>query len=230
MKTYIINLLEKTYIKYVAVLLIIVLSGTIYILSNVSGNDENLVFASDININNEEDEPPLVEVIETIYVDVKGAVKKPGVYELKSTERVNDAVLKSGGLKETADTSIINLSKRLTDEMVIIVYTKEEVKKMTENNPIIKYIDKECQCPEITNQACINNNEQSNDIENKTKISLNNATLEQLQTLPGIGSSKAIEIVNYRDNNGGFKSIDELKEISGIGSATFEKLKDLVTI
>lgn len=222
------KLLVNSYIKYIIIFIlifIVVIGCLIYYFGIYQNNNSNQEIVSISNDILNENKPP-VEEEKMIIVDVKGAVKNPGVYELTNGSRVHDAIKMSGGLTNKGDTSVINLSKKLEDEMVIIVYTKDEVKALNKNNEIIKYVDKECVCPKITNGACINDN---NSNETK-KISLNNATLEELQTLPGIGESKALEIINYRKENGGFKTIEELMNISGIGQSTFEKIKDLVTI
>lgn len=167
-----------------------------------------------------------IETEEVIRVDIKGAVTNPGVYEMRSTARVNDVIYQAGGILENADLSRINLSKHVTDEMVIIIYTKEEMD--TYNNPPTKieyvYIEPNCSCPDAINDACIIPKE-----ENETKISLNHATKEQLEILPGIGKSKADAIISYRETKP-FESIEELKEIKGIGEAIFEKLKDYIML
>lgn len=168
--------------------------------------------------------PKTEVVISKIKVDIKGAVKNPGVYELESGKRVNDAILLSGGLLKTADTKTINLSKLLTDEMVIIVYTKEEVTSAKE--VVVEYIEKECICEAVTNDACL-------DIDTSPTsnlISLNNATEAELDSLPGIGLSKATDIINYRVANNGFKTKEELMEVSGIGEAIYNQIKDLITL
>lgn len=164
--------------------------------------------------------------------NIKGAVQNPGVYEFEDGERVIDAIEKSGGLLENSNTSVINLSKNLFDEMVIVIYTNEEVNEMKEKNIIIQYVEKECDCPKLTNDACITSNENNSNetIEKNEKISLNNATLEELQTLTGIGKSKAEAIIKYREENNGFKNIEELMNIKGIGESMFEKIKNDITI
>jgi len=169
-----------------------------------------------------------------IKVDIKGAVINPGVYELEENSRVKDAIDISGGLNKEADTSTINLSKLLKDEMVIIIYTKEEIEEMKKGSTSVKYIEKECICPKIENDACIEekvtNEENDEDTEKTNKVSLNNATIEQLMTLQGIGESKAKLIIEYREKNGGFKSIDEITNVKGIGLSTYEKIKDNLTL
>lgn len=160
------------------------------------------------------------ESVDNFYVDVKGAVKDPGVYLVNNGDRVIDAIEKAGGLKKSASTENINLSKRLVSEMVVYVYTSNEIKlgsKKLECNT-------DCNCEVIEINNCI---EQEN---SKSLININIATVEELMNLSGIGESKAKAIINYREDNGKFKSIDELKEVSGIGEALFEKIKDEITI
>lgn len=174
-----------------------------------------------------------------IKVDIKGAVKNPGVYEVEENSRVSDVINISGGLTSEADTSVINLSKNVIDEMVIIIYTKDEINEMKEGSTSIKYVEKECVCPKIENNACIedkidnipNNENNSNDKnEANGKVSLNKATLDELMTLDGIGEKKAQAIIDYRNKNNGFKTVEELLEVDGIGSTTYEKIKDRLTL
>lgn len=166
-----------------------------------------------------------------IKVEIKGAVNNPGVYELETGKRVEDVIKLSGGLKKDADVSNTNLSKNLVDEMVIIIYTKDEINSMTTGNTTIKYIDKECICPVIENNSCISDVVTNFEIieEASNKISLNKATLEELMTLKGIGESKAKSIIEYREKTP-FKSIEELLNVKGIGKAMFEKIKANISI
>lgn len=174
-----------------------------------------------------------VEVInKSIKVEIKGSVNKPGVYELDSNSRVEDLIKKSGGLTKDSDISIINLSKILEDEMVVIVYNKDEIKEMVRGNTSIKYIERECVCPILENDGCFSNYLTNKDeIVNDTgKVSLNTATIEELLTLPNIGESKAKDIIKYREEHGGFNNIEEIMNVKGIGKSTFEKLKDYIII
>lgn len=166
-----------------------------------------------------------------IKVEIKGAVNNPGVYELETGKRVEDVIKLSGGLKKDADVSNTNLSKNLVDEMVIIIYTKDEINSMTTGNTTIKYIDKECICPVIENNSCISDVITNFEIieEASNKISLNKATLEELMTLKGIGESKAKSIIEYREKTP-FKNIEELLNVKGIGKAMFEKIKVHISI
>lgn len=165
----------------------------------------------------------------TIYVDVKGAVNEPGVYEMNSNSRVIDAIIKAGDLREDADTSILNLSKELTDEMYIIVYTKEEINtfkdKIIPSKKIVKEIEEKIICPDTDNDACITKNDKSRET---GIVNINTASLEELETLPSIGLSKAQSIIEYREENG-FDKIEDIKNVKGIGNSLFEKIKDYIT-
>ena len=147
------------------------------------------------------------EVVEKdlITVDVKGAVKSPGIYDLPVGSRINDAVQKAGGLTDNADSKSINLAQRISDEALVYVPTKEEA----------------------TSQEAHSN--ASNTKENK-KVNLNKASLEELKQVKGLGGKRAQDIIDHRETNGKFKSVDDLKKVSGIGAKTIEKLKEYVTV
>lgn len=186
-----------------------------------------------------------------IKVEIKGMVLNPGVYELESNKRVNDLIEVSGGLLENANTDYLNLSKKLKDEMIIIVYSNEEINSFKNNNDS-KYenIKIECNCPDTINDACIDigdisheNNisyealDKDSDDGNKSnisdigsKISINEASIEELTKVSGIGSSKAKSIIEYRKQNGNFKTIEDIMNVSGIGKSLFEKIKDYITV
>lgn len=177
---------------------------------------------------------PKQEIVENkkIKIDIKGEILNPGVYQLKENDRVSDAINVAGGLTENADTELINLSKTLKDEMVIIIYNKDEIEKIRQESnkteTIIKYIEKKCTCPDTTNDACIK--KATTEEKKDTKVSINTATVEELMTIDGIGESKAKAIVKYRETNGNFETIEEIKNVSGIGESTFEKFKDYITV
>lgn len=212
----------------------IILSGLLIIVFLFfNKNSDEIELTSDLSLEIKEEVTEEIPKEEKIKVDIKGAIKNPGVYEINSNGRVADAIEISGGLTNDADTSIINLSKNLTDEMVIIIYTKEEVEEMLKGTTSIKYIEKECICPKIENDACIDNvidNKPDTNTSNEQKVSLNSATIDELMQLPGIGEVKAKAIIAYREENGGFKSIEELLEVNGIGESTFNKIKDQLSL
>ena len=142
-----------------------------------------------------------------ITVDVKGAVKSPGIYDLPVGSRVHDAVQKAGGLTEEADSKSLNLAQKISDEALVYVPTKGE---------------------EATSQQAASGTSPSTSKEKK--VNLNKASLEELKQVKGLGGKRAQDIIDHREANGKFKSVDELKKVSGIGAKTIEKLKDYVTV
>ena len=215
-------------------LVLLLVVASIFIYKNFDSkdkDDENIVFNTkkDIKKNEEEEEESDVYY----QIDIKGEVINPGIYTVKEGSRVIDVIRLAGDLTEVADTSVLNLSKKVKDEMVIIVYSYDEVLNFTETK------EKE----EIEQEACINQNGITNDacIEDSTddtssssvvisgKISLNTATLDELMMLPGIGEAKAEAIIKYREEVGAFQSIEELKEVNGIGEAIFDQIKESIT-
>lgn len=166
------------------------------------------------------------------YIDIKGFVKKPGVYEVTADNIVNDCIKLAGGLLKNADTTTINLSKKVSSEMVIYIPKKEEVIKTTTNTTVTK--DKE-----IPNDAVVSDNNKSNSsiskdnntqTPNRTLVNINTATTQELTTLSGIGDAKAQDIIDYRTLNGNFKTIEDIKNVSGIGEALYAKIKDYITV
>ena len=162
-------------------------------------------------------------------VDIKGQINNPGIYEVVISSRVIDVINLAGGLTVNADTSVINLSKKVLDEMVIIVYSKEEVTNFKKTKEIEQQVQNQCVQKDensLKNDACISSN---NNI-STNKISINNATKEELMTLPGIGESKAKDIIDYRTKNGPFKKLEDLKNIPGIGENVYNNLKENITL
>ena len=170
------------------------------------------------------------QVEEEIYkVDIKGEIISPGIYSLKKDSRIIDVIGEAGGLTENADTSVINLSKKIVDEMVIIIYSKEQVQDFKKTKEIEKQVIEKCQKEtedSLSNDACITTNETITN----SKISINNASLEELQSLPGIGSKKAQDIIDYRNQNGPFQAIEDLLKIPGIGDNLFAQIKENITL
>ena len=140
-------------------------------------------------------------------VDIKGEVINPGVYEVNNSDRIIDVINKAGGLCENADTSKTNLSKRIKDEMVIIIYSNEEEKNAKYETQLSSDI--------VTNDNSL--------------ISINDAPIDVLKTLPGIGESKARSIIEYREQNR-FEVKEDIKNVTGIGESLFEKIKDYITV
>ena len=163
-------------------------------------------------------------------VDIKGEVNKPGIYSAKENTRVIDIINMAEGLTNDADTTVINLSKKIEDEMVIIIYSKEEVSNFAKTKEKEKILNENCKHPEntdLTNDACINY--ESNSSISTDKININKATLEELIKLPGIGESKAKSIISYREKNNGFKSTEEIKQVEGIGDNLYAQIEKVIT-
>ena len=159
---------------------------------------------SEKEVRKEENEESLEQNL--ITVDVKGAVKSPGIYDLPVGSRVNDAVQKAGGLTEQADSKSLNLAQKVSDETLVYVPTKGEEASQQSGSGATSSTSKE------------------------KKVNLNKASLEELKKVKGLGGKRAQDIIDHRETNGKFKSVDELKKVSGIGAKTIEKLKDYVTV
>lgn len=228
----------KRYWKYVLVFFICLISFISIYLFNQNSNNVNTSSAKKLSVTKKE-ESQSNETLKTVFVDVKGAVNAPGVYELEENKRVIDAINLAGGLSDNANTININLSKKLKDEMYIVVYTKNEIAEYKKNNDEGKIVcaSNECICPDERNDACITKsnqkeNQDSNEVisDVNSKVSINTADKETLMTLNGIGEAKADAIINYREENGSFKTIEDIKNVSGIGDAIFEKIKNNITL
>ena len=142
---------------------------------------------------------------ETIYVHVAGAVNTPGVYELPTGSRVYAAIDAAGGLSDSADDSDINQAAILSDGEKLYIYTVDEAKAKLE----------------IENEKAK---------EDDGLVNINTATVSELCNLPGIGEAKAKQIVAYREANGDFSSIEDIKNVSGIGDGIFNQINSLIKI
>ncbi len=175
---------------------------------NTSQQKENIINSEDTveenKINTEE---------EKIVVHISGAVNKEGVIEILSTARIKDAIEMAGGVKENADLTNINLAQVLEDGVKIYIPIKEEqvLEEKTSKNVEVNNIKLEDS--------------------NKTNIvNINTANQTQLETLPGIGASTALKIINYRKQNGKFNNIEDIKQVSGIGESKFNKIKNFIKV
>lgn len=164
-----------------------------------------------------------------LYFDIKGSVKKPGVYEFNQGDRIIDAINKAGGLTKNATTNNLNLSKKLTNEMVIYVFNKNELtttKAFEQVNNVA-----ECKCETIEVNNCVDKNTTNESTNNETtKININTDSKEKLMTISGIGSSKADAIIEYRTKNGNFKTTEDIINVSGISKTIYDKIKDNITV
>ena len=216
--------MKKIFLILVGISLI--LGGIIFILNR--NNKESKEEIIDIFREEEKEEEKIEELtkeeknneVSTVIVDIKGKVNTTGIYEVETGKRVNDVINMAGGLTDEADTSNINLAKIVSDEMTIIIPSKEEVLEKYKSEVCI------CDCPYITNDACITETTS----EDNGLININIAPIEELMSLPGLGEAKAKSIIEYRTKNGNFTSIEGLKEVSGIGETIFEKIKNYITV
>ena len=202
--------------KKILIFIIILLSIGSYFIVNNNKNKNSIIEEDEPIIENTKKEEKKEELINNkIVVDIKGEVNNPGCYEVDSELRVKDIITLAGGLKEDASTDDINLSSKIFDEMVIVINKKEEVVV-----PI-----------QTTKDIIVNNSTNISDsVKTTGKVSINNGTVEELCTLNGIKEARANKIIEYRNTNGPFKNIEEIKNVSGIGESIFAKIKDHITL
>ena len=181
----------------------------------LNNQEQNLEIKEEIKTNdqieNNSNEQQL-EKNENTIVHVSGAVNKEGIVELKNNSRIIDAIDKAGGLKDEADITNINLAYIIEDGMKIHIPSKEE-----KESTII-----------VESNIDSGTVEQRNN--KKLKININTATKTDLETLPGIGESTALKIIEYRKKKGKFKLIEDIKQVNGIGENKFNKIKELITV
>lgn len=202
------------------IIYIIIISIISLVIYEVVIKKENLIEditdtieTSEENNTNEQEK---VNITTKMMVYITGEVKNPGIYELEENSRIKDAIEEAGGLKETADITDINLATILQDEDKITIPSKEETKQ-------------ENQSTEKT-QSTTSSTSNSTTKNQNTKVNINTATQTELETLPGIGPSIASKIVSYRKENGKFKSIEEIKKVSGIGESKYTNIKELIKV
>lgn len=187
------------------------INENIYVVSESKENNKQL--ASDVNLSKELDNEDIrkdydnsIKDVNMITIHISGEVNNPGIVNIESDKRLSDAVDKLGGVTENADLNNINLAMKIENAKHYIIPKIGE---------------------EIKNNESINNENNNSD---SNKVNINNATIEDLDKLPGIGEATANKIINYREENGDFKSIEELKNVNGIGSKKYEQIKDEITL
>lgn len=237
----------KNYVseRKLELLIIVLLLGAICFLvwNSYFKKNENLLENDDVNLISDtlekvEDSSNVSEE-KYILVDIKGEVKKPGVYKLKENSRVIDAINVSGGLTKKAYTKYINLSRILKDENVIIVNSTSEIKKVSSGNNIteVKINNNSKNSASISESELITNDNvkseednTGNSLESNQKVNINTATKEELMKLSNIGESKAEKIIDYRTANGNFNTIEDIKKVSGIGDKLYDSIKENITV
>ena len=221
----------KTKQRIILIIGIIIISiFIIYYVYTKDGNnfeiiEENVLIPEEEKILEDEgdaNEDETIEEVEekNIMVHITGAVKNEGVVYLDSDSRVINAIEEAGGATQEADLSKINLVFPLEDGMKIYIpsiYDDENIENEIEEDEYITKSSDEIISEQSSKEA-------------ESKVNINKATQTELETLPGIGPSTALKIIEYRENEGKFKKIEDIKEVSGIGEAKFEKIKDFIEI
>lgn len=243
--------LKKYGKDFLFLILVIVMLGILIYSTFIKKNEEdsfdNSLSLNTIENTNIDNKETIKDEELKFFVDIKGAVKAPGVYEVSNINILNDVINLAGGFKSDAYKDNINLSKKVKAEMVIYVYTKSEIKKyQAENNKLIKN-DEVCETPDYNIWECVEEKQSiievnpdsshilpstDKDSTNKenTKVNINTANESELSSINGFGPSKANAIIEYRNKNGNFSKIEDLMNVSGIGEKTFEKIKDSITV
>ena len=184
--------------------LVLIIGGLFYFNQNKTEDYSGVSFSNISNEINNKDEKAEDKHDEKIFVDVKGAVKHPGVFETTKDKRVKDLIEEAGGLLDDADTSTLNLSQKVKDQMVIYVLKHGEKPKQISDG--------------------------GSSSSNTDVININTANKEQLMKISGVGKTKAEAIISYREKNGDFKKKEDITKVRGIGKATFEKIKDKIEV
>lgn len=184
--------------------LVLIIGALFYFNQNKTEDYSGVSFSNISNETNNKDERAENRHDEKIFVDVKGAVKHPGVFETTKDKRVKDLIEEAGGLLDDADTSTLNLSQKVKDQMVIYVLKHGEKPKQISDS--------------------------SSSSSNTDVININTANKEQLMKISGVGKTKAEAIIAHREKNGDFKKKEDITKVKGIGKATFEKIKDKIEV
>lgn len=199
----------KKYVRYVLIMIAVIVFGILYSCER-SDSDIDVVEMYEFD---KVEGSTTVDLDETtdmtsknICIHVTGYVVNPGVYELKEGSRVYEAIVLAGGFREEADRDYINQAAVLSDGQRLYVYSKDET------STAVRYT------------------EVSSSQQNDSLVNINTASKERLMTLPGIGESRAESIIAYRQENGGFKTIEDIMRVSGIKDAAFNKIKEYICI
>ena len=184
--------------------LVLIIGGLFYFNQNKTEDYSGVSFSNISNETNNKDEKAENRHDEKIFVDVKGAVKHPGVFETTKDKRVKDLIEEAGGLLDDADTSTLNLSQKVKDQMVIYVLKHGEKPKQISDG--------------------------GSSSSNTDVININTANKEQLMKISGVGKTKAEAIISHREKNGDFKKKEDIIKVRGIGKSTFEKIKDKIEV
>lgn len=193
----------------IVTILLVILAGIKFFsggYNELNKNSNEDIFVEEDSMKEEKSENAELKD-KSIVVEIKGEVKKPDVYSMSEESIVKDLIESAGGVTEEADLSDINRAKKLQNHELIYIKNKNE------KNTIAAF----------EGDAKINADQSS-------KVNINTATAEELKTLKGVGDAKAENIIQYRENNGGFKEISDITNVDGIGESMFEKIKDKIEV
>lgn len=194
-------------IKQVVIIVAVIIAGGIFICSKyvpVSSNNNQVPMTESAS------KQSFSASSGKVCVDIKGAVKRPGVYHLKKGSRVEEAIAAAGGSRDDADLKQVNLAKELMDQQIL------QIPKFGEQPAVAQ-----------SGVSATGDNGVGSD---QDKVNINTASKEDLTKIDGVGDKKADKILEYRNQHGGFKSAEDLKNISGFGDKTVEKMKDRVAV
>ena len=218
---------QKIFILVFSIIVIILLGFTFWNFNSDNNSNDNfedlMINTSNTQNTNQNDILNITTAeSEKIIVYIIGSVQNPGIVELNVDSRVSDAVKIAGGLLEDADVSKINLAYKLEDGQKITIPSIND--KTDEDSSYEDYISND------PGNMISQNPSSSTSTSNTQKVNINTATQTQLETLPGIGPSTASKIISYRNENGKFKSIEDIKNVSGIGDSKFENIKENICV
>lgn len=208
------NLTKKQKI-ILSIIAILVAIGIIYFINN-KNQTNNIELDENILVSNQNTKQMSQDTEEIVIVHIIGSVKNPGIVKLKEGSRIEDAIEAAGGLTENADISNVNLAYVLDDG------TKIKIPNLDDED-----IGDEDVLSKDSGEGIIQEDEKTT---NTNIVNINKATENELSTLPGIGNSLATRIVEYRKQNGNFKTIEDIKNVSGIGESKFANIKDFISI
>lgn len=225
------NLPQKQKIVIGILVCIAIIIALVFIYRFYNDGEESVIGIESNNINDVQSQEEIssektskigiLDSKKTVTVHVVGEVNSPGVVTLNEGARINDAINAAGGRTEEADLSKVNLAYVVEDGIQIYIPSIRDVTTVGEN----KFIREDAGDDVINTNA-------SNDESNRQggKVNINIASVEKLQTLPGIGQSTAQKIVEYRTQNGKFKTEEDIKNVAGIGESKYNSLKDKITV
>lgn len=213
---------QKNVIIAIGVIIGIFIIYKVYFSENIEYEEfeqtENVIipYEEEENISSEDKKENLDK---TIFVHIAGAISDEGLIEIKENSRIADAIELAGGVRDDADLSNVNLAFVLEDGMKITIPSKND-----------EFINQDEYITTENGENIITGSNTESKGSEKGLININIATQSELETLPGIGTSTATKIINYRDENGKFKTVEDIKNVKGIGEAKYENIKSLITV